>query len=450
MRPPHPPLTRRQMLLRSALGLGAFAAPRDLLAASAHPLAPKVPHHPARASRMILLFQTGGVSHVDSFDPKPSLTRDDGKKRAEHRLFASPWGSAPRGACGTEISDLFPAIGERADELCVIRSLHGNHGDHFEATLHMHNGGNGSALPGIGAWVSHGLGTLNPDLPSHVVFAAREPYAGAQAWDANFLPAIHQGVRVVPGDDPLPYLSPGQRAPGEQDLELSLLEALNGRHAARRAAREELEARTVAFRTARRLQDLAPRLLSTDDEPNAVLDAYGVTRGDNRSYGWQCLMARRLCEAGVRFIELVDQGSHSNWDQHSDIRGHEKRAREIDQPIAALLTDLRQRGLLDETLVVWCTEFGRTPWRDSAKGRGHYRAAFSGWLAGAGVRGGTTYGETDEHGVGIVRDPVHVHDLHATLLHAMGLDHERLTYPHAGREYRLTDVHGRVVREVLA
>lgn len=443
-------LNRRQMLLRSALGLGALVDLRASNAAPTHPLAPRRPHHPARASRVIFLFQTGGVSHVDSFDPKPALSRDDGKRREDKRLMASPWGATPRGESGTVVSDLFPEIGGRVDDMSILRSMHGNHGDHFAATLHMHNGGNGSALPGIGAWISQGLGTLNLSLPSHVVFARREPYAGAQAWDANFLPAMHQGVRVVPGDHPLPYLTPTGRSVVSQDVELSLLEALNTRHSAGRAGRAELEARTLAFKTARRLQDLAPQLLSTDDEPDSMLDAYGVKRGDKKSYAWQCLMARRLCEAGVRFIEIIDQGSHSNWDHHGDIKEHAKRAREIDQPIAALLQDLRHRGLLAETLVVWCTEFGRTPWRDGERGRGHFRRAFSAWMAGGGVRGGHVHGETDEHGFEIAKDPVNVHDLHATILHLLGLDHERLTFRTAGREFRLTDVHGRVLTGLLA
>lgn len=443
-------LNRRQMILESALGLGALMGPRRLLAAPAHPLDPKRPHYRPRASRVIFLFQTGGVSHIDTFDPKPALTRDDGKKRDDKRLFGSPWKASPHGQSGIEVSELFPEVSRHIDEMTILRSMHGNHGDHFAATLHMHNGGNGSALPGIGAWISQGLGTLNLNLPSHVVFARREPYAGAQAWDANFLPAIHQGVRIRPGDDPLPYLIPSDRPDGTQDIELSLLQRLNQRHAEDRAGKSSLEARTLAFQTARKLQEIAPALLSTEGESEATLDAYGVKDGDNKSYAWQCLMARRLSEAGVRFIEIIDQGSHSNWDQHNNIKGHEKRAREIDQPTAALLEDLRQRGLLDETLVVWCTEFGRTPWKDANVGRGHFRRAFSSWMAGGGVRGGHVHGATDEHGFEIAKDPVSVHDFHATILHLLGLDHERLTYRSAGREFRLTDVHGRVLREIFA
>ena len=439
--------TRRQVLLATALGIPLRNAHAALANAS------RLPHHRPRAKQLLVLFQTGGVSHVDSFDPKPRLRTDDGKPapyKTHKKLFGSPWEARPRGQSGLPVTDLFPAMAEVADELCVIRSLTTPHGDHFAATVHMHTGSNGSALPGLGAWVSHGLGPISRDLPAHVVFADKLPYAGAQSWSSNFLPAEHQGVRLVPKEEPLPNLDPGDVPAATQRAELDLIAALNRRHAVGRPDAANLNARTLSFERAWRMQETAPEVFRLDDEPDHVLDLYGVERGGKRDYGWQCLMARRLLERGVRFVEIFDRGASSNWDHHGDIKGHAKRARMIDVPIAGLLTDMRQRGLLDDVLVLWVSEFGRTPHKDGKYGRGHHRLAFSGWLAGAGVRRGHAHGETDEFGHRVVADKVTVHDLHATVLHLLGLDHERLTWRHGGRDFRLTDVHGHVVDGVLA
>jgi hypothetical protein len=440
-----PRLSRRRLLASAAAAAGSAALPA--LADEVHPLAARPSHVRPRAQRMILFFMNGGTSHVDTFDPKPRLRDLHGKPAQGNRKWtASPWEARPRGKSGLVMTDLFRHLNGVADELCLIRSMKGDHNDHFEATLHMHTGSDGSARPGIGAWVSYGLGTANPNLPSHIVFAKDKPYAGSQTWDSNFLPAYHQGVRVEPGDEPIPNLKPyGPLAP-VQDLELKVLRDMNRRHAEERGKPSELLARILSFDTAASIQNLAPDLFDLGKEPDSVLSLYGLQRGDNTSFAWQCLMARRMAERGVRFVEVFD----SNWDHHGGIlKGHEKRAEAVDRPIAALLHDLRRRGMLDDTLVAWTTEFGRTP-HAPGDGRDHHNKVFSCWLAGGGVKGGYAHGASDDTGSEVAEKPVHVHDFHATILHLLGLDHERLTFPYAGRAFRLTDVYGNVVREILA
>lgn len=418
--------------------------------AEVHPLSAKAPHFAAKAKRVIMFFLTGGASHVDSFDPKPELQAREGVLfKGDQPLVASPWQARPRGQSGIQITDLFPHVSSVADELCLIRSMHGNHNDHFEATLHMHTGSNGSALPGIGAWISYALGTENTSLPAHIVFAENAPYAGAQVWDNHFLPAYHQGMRITPGKNPIPFLQPHpENSSALQSRELSLLRSLNEHHYQARPHDQELAARMLSFKTATSLQDMAPRLFDLSKESDETLGLYGIDRDDRTSFGWQTLVARRMAEAGVRFIELIDTGSHSNWDAHSKISRHEPLARKVDQPMAALLKDLKRRGMLDDTLVICCTEFGRTAF-GKKEGRNHHCKAFSCWLAGGGAKRGHVHGATDELGLEIARDPVHVHDFHATILHLMGLDHERLTYRHTGRDFRLTDVFGDVVKNLL-
>ncbi len=455
-------LNRRQWLLRSLSALGAGTASQYVpLVQPAwagdpprHPLAPQAPHFAPRAKRVIFFFMTGGVSHVDSFDPKPELNQRDGEPsvRDGRNWKAMLWKPRPRGQSGIEVTDLFPHLAQRVDDLCLIRSMHADHGDHFEATLHMHSGSDGSVRPSIGSWVSYGLGTLNPNLPSFVAFVARKPYAGAQVWDSHFLPAYHQGVRILPGGDPIPHLTPHPDTAAIQDRELELLRQLNQQHQDGRQHMGELAARQLSFATAQSLQEVAPEVFDLRQEPDALLEHYGVRgRDDNSSFAWQVLMARRMAERGVRFIELIDTGANRNWDQHSNMPRHGELAKVVDQPIAALIDDLKQRGLFDDTLIVWCTEFGRTPFEDSnPTGRGHWRQAFTCWLAGGGVKGGYVHGSTDPLGMHPEDDPVHTHDFHATILYLLGLDHKKLTYLHAGREWRLTDEFGRVVRDVLA
>jgi hypothetical protein len=427
-----------------------------------HPLAPKPGHFPAKAKHLIFVFLTGGFSHVDTFDPKPRLKTDHGKtvpgrdlrETADRSYFVlgSPFSFAPRGAAGLMISELFPKLGDLSEDLCIFRTLHTDILEHFQSTLAMHTGSATVPLPSIGAWISYGLGTFNPNLPPYVVFCEHLPYAGAQVWDSNFLPPLHQGVRLLPGPEPVADLKPVETSITLQDLEREMLRDVNDAHAGARPDDLNLRARSQSFATARGLMHEAPLTFDLSSETASTLNLYGVKPGDNRSFGWQCLMARRLVERGVRTVELIDTGSSDNWDAHGDMQDHRAKARRVDRPLAALLEDLKRTGLLRDTLVAICTEFGRTPWGGTPqdKGRNHHAKAFSCLLAGAGVKGGMAYGQTDDYGIAPVVDPCHVHDYHATILHLMGIDHTRLTYRYAGRDFRLTDVHGKVARAVLS
>jgi hypothetical protein len=435
------------------------------LAESADPMSPREPHFTPRAKQVILLHMSGGVSHVDSFDPKPRLTADHGKLvKLDHpetknrpgyeKLFLKrpQWEFKKHGQCGTEVSGLFPHMAGCVDDLALIRSMYTSHSNHYNATLGMHTGSFNMGRPSIGSWVSYGLGSLNRNLPSFVVIAPYSPYAGGQVWGSDFLPGSHQGTRIVPGPEPIADI--GRRAPSSdlQRLELEALAEVNRRHLADRAGDSDLAARIHSFETAFGMQMAVPEAFDLKTESRATHAAYGLPEGSTQGFAWQCLIARRLVERGVRFVELIDSGSSNNWDAHGDMMTHSPLARNVDKPIAALLADLKQRGMLQDTLVVWTTEFGRTPFNSSADnpGREHHPWAFSSWLAGAGVRGGVVHGETDEYGIQVARDGVHVHDFHATILQLLGIDHTRLTYRHSGRDYRLTDVEGKVVKEILA
>ncbi|MSU61661.1 MAG: DUF1501 domain-containing protein [Pedosphaera sp.] len=439
--------------------------PRLSLAAAlggGHPLAPKPSHFPPKAKQLVFIFLTGGFSHIDTFDPKPKLREMHGKpipafglRPDEARplpLLGSNYEFQPSGQSGLMISDLFPNLRSVADDLCVIRSLHTDIVEHFQGTLAMHTGSATVPLPSIGAWLSYGLGTFNRNLPSYVVLAEHLPYAGAQVWDSHFLPAEHQGVRITPGDKPIADLDPLPRPVTLRQLEEIMLRDVNEAHAAKRASDGALRARINSFDTARGMMREAPEVFDLNPEADRTLDLYGLKRGDNRSFAWQCLVARRMVERGVRVVELIDTGSHDNWDSHGDMETHRPKALRVDRAITALIQDLKARGLLDQTLVAICTEFGRTPWSDggNGKGRNHYAKAFTCLLTGAGIRGGITYGATDEYGANIIANPCHVHDYHATILHLMGINHERLTYRYGGRDFRLTDVAGNVVKEILS
>jgi hypothetical protein len=460
------PQTSRREILRSAAASSLLfpGILQQLLIDGGDSLQERQPHFPARAKRVIFLFMTGGVSHVDSFDPKPALTRDHGKEiKADHpeiknrpgyeRIFLkrTQWEFTPHGQSGIEVSTLFPQIADCVDDLAVIRSMHTSHSNHYNATLGMHTGSFNQSRPSIGSWLTYGLGTVNQNLPGFVVIAPRQTYAGTQVYASDFLPGAHQGTLVVPGGEPIRNVSP--RTPtAQQQLELQLLRELNEEHLVPRETDPALAARLTSFETAFRMQMAAPEAFDFSGETAETLSSYGLQPGQTDGFGWQCLAARRLVERGVRFVELIDTGSSNNWDAHGDMLSHEPLAKNVDKPIAALLKDLKQRGMLEDTLVVWTTEFGRTPFNNQAdaKGREHHPWAFSSWLAGAGIKPGIVYGETDEHGLRVARDGVHVHDFHATILHLMGFDHERLTYRHSGRDYRLTDVSGEVVRGVLS
>ncbi len=449
----------RRAVIRSLVG-GSILLPgilSELLAEESspgattdNPLAAKPGHFAPKAKRVIFLFATGGVSHIDTFDPKSTANGRDGN--GKDKLMGSQWATKANEKCGTTISDLFPQLRDVADELCVIRSMKSAHFDHSEAAIGMHTGSATFTRPSMGSWISYGLGTVNRNLPSFIVVAPHLPYGGTQVYASDFLPAHHQGTRVIPGDDPVANLRP-RTSRDIQQLELGLMEALNRGHLQQRSGDVTLAARIKSFETAFQMQQSAPEAFDISAEPESIRKMYGLDRGvkgAGAEFGWQCLVARRLAERGVRFIELIDSGSRPNWDSHGDLKEHERLAANVDQPMAALVKDLRKRGMLDETLVVWATEFGRTPAREGRFGRGHHGDCFSVWLAGGGVKGGIVHGETNDIGSEIVRDKVDVHDLHATILHLLGIDHTRLTYRHAGRDFRLTDVHGRVVEQILA
>jgi len=418
-----------------------------------NPLAPKAPHFPGKAKRVIFLYMTGGASHMDSFDPKPRLFEDGGKpiSKTNPRPYLRPlWQFHPGGKCGTQVSDLFPHIRECMDDICLIRSMRGDHSDHFQATLGIHTGSVTVKRPSLGSWVSYGLGTVNQNLPSFVVLAPELPYAGSQVWSSDFLPGAHSGTRVMAGAEPIPDLIRRSPTPKIQEMELSLLDRFNRKHRQQRPADPVLTARMKSFETAFGMQKEMPEVLNLSKETDATHKLYGLERGSTKGFAWQCLVTRRLVERGVRFVELIDVGSHDNWDAHADIKTHEPLARNVDQPIAGLLKDLKARGMLDDTLVVWTTEFGRTPFTDGPKGRSHQNSAYSSWLAGGGVKGGIAYGKTDDYGAKVMEDEVHVHDFHATILHLLGFDHQKLTFRFGGRDFRLTDVAGNVVKALLA
>lgn len=459
---PLSPLRSRRETIRSLVGASLLlpGIVSNLLAESGavDPLSPKAPHFTPRAKRVIFIFSNGGVSHMDTFDPKPKLFAADGKtlgvggglSNQQRRLLKPGWEFRPGGKCGTMVSDLFPHLRERMDDICLVRSMNSNDNEHYQATLGIHTGSFFFSRPSIGSWISHGLGTLNQNLPSFVVISAGSPYAGTQIFNNDFLPAYHQGVRVVPGREPIANLDRRTARRDIQELEIGLADALNQRHLDAHGHDSDLAARIRTFETAFHMQTEAREVFDLSGESDATLALYGMKRDQTDGFGWPCLVARRLAERGVRFIELVDGSSSHNWDQHGDMAEHAKHARNLDQPVAGLLADLKRRGMLDDTLVVWTTEFGRTPGVDGDKGRGHHSACYSSWLAGGGAKGGIAHGSTDDIGAAVAEDKVHVHDFHATILHLLGIDHERLTFRHGGRDYRLTDVHGNVVKALLA
>jgi hypothetical protein len=425
-------------------------------AAGGQLLAPQSGHHEPRAKQLIFIFLTGGFSHVDTFDPKPKLQRDHGKTITAESLrnvtsvplLGSPFRFSRHGESGISISELFPNLGPVADDLCVLRTMHTDILEHFQSALAMHTGSATVPMPSIGSWLSYGLGTFNADLPPYVVLCEHLPYAGSQLWDSSFLPPEHQGTRLIPGDEPIANLKSPAPETTLAELEFRMLQDVDEIHAAARQGDPQLQARIQSFRTARGMMKCAPEVFDISRETNATLRQYNVPDNDSKSFGWQCLMARRMVERGVRVVELIDSGASDNWDSHGNMQDHRPKAARVDQSLAALIGDLKQRGLLEDTLVAICTEFGRTPW-DMGPGRNHWHRAFSCLLTGGGVKGGIEYGETDEYGILPIRDPVHVHDYHATILNLMGVDHTRLTYRYAGRDFRLTDVSGRVINEIL-
>ena len=456
--------SRREILRRAGAGFGSLALAALLADGSAgapspaDPLAPRPSHLTARARRVIFLFMPGGPSQVDTFDPKPRLSRDHGKPSPKaylgetRKLLASPWRYRNCGESGLAVSELFPHVGACADRLCVIRSMVGDDVNHPGGCLLMNTGERVATRPSLGAWVTYGLGTENQNLPGFIAVGPGPLIEGARQYGAAFLPAAYQGTFVSDLHNPIRDLKNAQVSPERQRRELDALHRLNALHLEHRPDDTRLAARIESFELAFRMPREAPDAFDVDRETEATKRLYGIGHDPTDVFGRQCLLARRLVERGVRFVQLYHtSGGFQPWDQHSDLKGgHARNALATDRPIAGLLQDLHARGLLDETLVIWGGEFGRTPAAQGSDGRDHHPYGFTMWLAGGGVRGGHAHGATDEFGWDAVEDRVHIHDLHATILHLLGLDHERLTYRHSGRDYRLTDVYGNVVKGIVA
>ncbi len=465
--------SRRDLLAMSGGGLGLLAL-GDLLAAEAAPATPArspgvaaqgpaaLPHHPPRAKRVIFLYMPGGPSHIDLLDPKPRVTADDGKplpfempklqRVKTGNLLASPWKFARHGQSGIEVSELLPGLASRIDEVCVIRSMVADNINHTGAALQICTGEQAFSRPSMGSWITYGLGTENANLPAFVVMSPTSVFQGAPLYSASFLPGGCAGTLIRDLDRPIANIADPTAVGPRQWRQLDALAALDrlGRGGPRPDA-AALDARIASFELAFRMQAEAPEAFDLARESQATHALYGTDDAETRLFGRQCLLARRLVERGVRFVHVFDAPANNKWDQHGSLTANlPKNCRSIDRPVTALLTDLRARGLLDDTLVVWGGEFGRTPTAEGKDGREHHPFGFTMWMAGGGIKGGMVHGATDDYGWHAVQDKVHVHDLHATILHLLGIDHERLTYRYGGRDYRLTDVHGHVVRDIIA
>ncbi|HTK74393.1 MAG TPA: DUF1501 domain-containing protein [Gemmataceae bacterium] len=465
-----PPPSRRELLRTSALGFGWLAladllaaaepAPAPRTAGALDPLAPRTPHFKPRAKRVIFLFMHGGPSQVDTFDYKPKLVADDGKplpfpkprvvSSATGSLLKSPFAFKQHGQSGAWVSELFPHVAGRADDLCFIKSMHGSNSRHGGALLELHTGSDTFVRPSIGSWITYGLGTENRDLPGYVTICPTLTHGGANNYSSAFLPAMYQATPLGNSGTPssqvtVPFVK-GTTSPAQQRLELDLLADLERQRMS--ASDAAVEGRIQSFEMAFRMQNAAPAVQDLSKETAETHKLYGIDDKATENFGRQCLIARRFAEAGVRFVQCT----HSyKWDQHDNLkRDHTNNAREVDKPIAGLLTDLKRRGMLKDTLVIWGGEFGRTPVAQGKDGRDHNPHGFTMFLTGGGVKAGFSHGLTDDYGYFATEDKVHIHDLHATILYLLGLDHERLTYRHAGRDFRLTDVHGTVVEELLA
>lgn len=457
-------------------GLLGSASGNDLGARALQPLAPIASHFPPRATRVIWIFVNGGPSQVDTWDYKPGLEKWHGRtiqefdssfrnttgffKDAVGTLMKSPFEFTARGECGKRVSSIFPHLGEHVDKMAFVHSGFTESNNHSPALFAMNTGFPRMGFPCVGSWVTYGLGSESRDLPGFVVMSDPKgrglPKGHAANWSAGFLPGVFQGTHLKPTGDPIDNLQPPSEVGSElQRGQLDLLASLNQRHLAQRPGEGELAARIESFELAYRMQTVAPETLDLQSEPGYLLERYGIDDPRCDHFARQCLMARRMVERGVRFVQIYSGGMENqrSWDGHVDIKGnHEQFAGETDRPVAALLGDLEERGLLDETLVIWCGEFGRLPIAQISDqpGRDHNPHCFSAWLAGGGVKGGFSYGESDEVGYKAAVDRVHLNDLHATILHLLGLDHERLTYRYNGRDFRLTDVAGKVLEPLLA
>lgn len=455
----YPLLTRRELLRNSSLGFGG-------LALSGLYGAPLEAHFHARAKSVIFLFMEGGVSQVDSFDYKPLLAKHHGEDPRKAigeieatqfgnvgKVMKSPWEFKQRGQCGAWISDLFPHVAELADELAIIRSMTSNFPEHTSACYYLHSGLGLQGRPSMGAWASYGLGSENENFPGYVVLNGGQiPSGGLDNFSNGFLPATHRGNLLNAIGTPLANVKPNEKIAQAQEIKRRLAQQLNRGTA---GGVEALESAIANHELAARMQLTIPEVMSLDGETEATKKLYGFDAEykHTQTYARECLIARRLIERGVRFVELTIPmvNGYQRWDAHNDlVTNHSTNARAVDQPIAGLIRDLKSRGLLDETLVVWTGEFGRTPFAQGGKGRDHNEYGFSLWMAGGGVKPGVTFGATDEWGYRAVENPLQIHDLHATILHLLGINHEKLTYRFSGRDIRLTDVHGKIVKEILA
>lgn len=456
-------LSRRELLRVSSAGFGQLALASLLQGGTPDPLAVKTPHFPARAKRVIFLFMHGGPSQVDTFDYKPLLKRDHGKPLPFARpkvvssetfnLLQSPWAFKQYGQSGAWVSDLFPETAKCVDDLCFIKSMHASNSRHGGALLELHTGSDTFIRPSMGSWVTYGLGTENASMPGFLTICPTQSHGGANNFGSAFLPAPYAGtaigsVGIASRDARIPFIS-NQETPREiQRKEIDYTQVLNRKQLEMTGPDRALEGRIESFELAFRMQAEAPDLQDISSETEATRKLYGLDNPITEDFGRQCLMARRFSEKGVRFVQV----SHTyKWDQHENLkRDHSQNAAEVDKPIAGLLRDLKSRGLLKDTLVIWAGEFGRTPTAQGSDGRDHNPEAFTVWMAGGGVKPGISYGATDDYGYYSVEKKVHMHDLHATILHLMGLDHLKLTYRYAGRDFRLTDVHGNVVHDIIA
>ena len=464
------PISRREMLGRCAGGFGAVAL-SSLLAdpiygKSSSPFAPHKPHHEPQAKNIIFLYMDGGVSQVDSFDPKPRLDKDHGKPFSAKinptqfdnigTTFKSPWAFKRYGQCGLTVSDIFPYIGAMADELCVVRSMTSKFSEHNSANFFLHTGFGVQGRPSMGAWMSYGLGAQATDLPGFVVLnGGLVPSGGWDNFGNGFLPASHQATVFKTGKEPLADIRPRESRLGTQEAKLGLLNKLDHGVLDRLGHVDKLESAIANYEMAYRMQAAVPELIDIKGETEATRKLYGLEAKyeHTRTFGMQCLMARRLVQKGVRFIELTCPriGGSDRWDAHGGLlKNHGDNARATDQPIAGLLRDLKSRGMLKDTLVVWSGEFGRTPFAQGSNGRDHNPYGFTIWMAGGGARPGITYGATDEFGYHAVENKLEIHDMHATMLHLLGMDHKKMTYFFDGRDMRLTDVHGHVAHDLVA
>ncbi|MBM83214.1 MAG: sulfatase [Planctomycetaceae bacterium] len=452
-------LTRRGILKSAACGFGSVALSGIAQAESTVGL-----HHAPRAKRVIFLFMHGGPSHVDTFDYKPELQKRSGQRLPfapaknldptatnQAKLLGSPWKFQQHGDSGLWVSSLFPEVAKYVDDLCVIRSVQSKGQSHGQAVCMLHTGTDNFVRPSVGSWVSYGLATANRDLPTFVSISPAAGHGGPRNYGPAFLPAAHQATTIgqngkLPADATFKFLKP-LSSDSVQARKLAFLQQINRKHFDR-TKHKPIEGMIRSMEMAFRMQSSAPPVIDMSEEPEHIRKQYGIGEKATDNYGRQCLLARRFAEAGVRHIQV---STPNVWDQHSNLQsGHTKNSLAVDKPIAGLLGDLKQRGLLDDTLVVWSGEFGRTPIVQGSNGRDHNPQGFTVWMAGGGVKGGITWGQTDEFGYFAVQDRVHMHDLHATMLHLMGIDHERLTYRYAGRDFRLTDVHGEVVHDIMA